>query len=170
MHSSAIRTQIESRTTEAFGKPIYPHLLRDIAVTELVDFAPDEIAIAPDPLGHADLRITQSTTSRRSGCRHMREFKRRSPPGVARRQPGTAPGRHVLDDSPRPCWFGCTCVRSPADLARISGPRRPTTKEGRARTQSLTWRPPGTDQRAARPFCFWPMPTVIDQLEVAEME
>jgi hypothetical protein len=28
-------------------------------VTELVDFAPDEIAIAPDLLGHADLRTTR---------------------------------------------------------------------------------------------------------------
>jgi integrase len=34
-------------------------LFRDIAVTELVDFAPDEIGIASDLLGHADLRTTR---------------------------------------------------------------------------------------------------------------
>ena len=28
-------------------------------MTELVDFAPDEIAIAPDLLGHADLETTR---------------------------------------------------------------------------------------------------------------
>lgn len=50
---------IVARTTEAFGKPIYPHLFRDIAVTELVDTAPDEIGIAHDLLGHADLRTTR---------------------------------------------------------------------------------------------------------------
>jgi integrase len=46
-------------TERAFGKAIRPHLFRDIAVTELVDGAPEEIGIAPDLLGHADLRTTQ---------------------------------------------------------------------------------------------------------------
>jgi integrase/recombinase XerD len=59
MRSSAIRTQIESRTEQAFGKAIWPHLFRDCAVTELVDTAPEEIGIAPDLLGHADLQTTQ---------------------------------------------------------------------------------------------------------------
>jgi integrase/recombinase XerD len=59
LSSGAIQRLIVARTTEAFGKPIYPHLFRDIAVTELVDFAPDEIGIAPDLLGHADLRTTR---------------------------------------------------------------------------------------------------------------
>ena len=54
-----IERLIATRTGEAFGKPIYPHLFRDIAVTELVDSAPDEIGIAPDLLGHADLRTTR---------------------------------------------------------------------------------------------------------------
>jgi integrase len=47
------------RTKEAFGKSICPHLFRDISVTELVDSAPDEIGIAHDLLGHADLRTTR---------------------------------------------------------------------------------------------------------------
>jgi integrase/recombinase XerD len=59
MSSRAIRRQIERYTRQAFGKPIWPHLFRHYAVTELVDSAPDEIAIAPDLLGHADLKTTQ---------------------------------------------------------------------------------------------------------------
>ena len=43
----------------AFGKAVWPHLFRDCAVTELVDCAPEEIGIAPDLLGHADLQTTQ---------------------------------------------------------------------------------------------------------------
>jgi integrase/recombinase XerD len=59
MHSAAIRHQIETRTEQAFGRHVWPHLFRDCAVTELVDSAPHEIAIAPDLLGHADLETTQ---------------------------------------------------------------------------------------------------------------
>jgi integrase/recombinase XerD len=47
------------RTRRAFGKAIWPHLFRDCAVTELVDSAPEEIGIAPDLLGHADLQTTR---------------------------------------------------------------------------------------------------------------
>jgi integrase len=46
-------------TERVFGKAIRPHLFRDIAVTELVDSAPEEIGIAPDLLGHSDLRTTR---------------------------------------------------------------------------------------------------------------
>jgi site-specific recombinase XerD len=59
MSSRAIRRQIERYTEQAFGKPIWPHLFRHCAATELVDSAPDQIAIAPDLLGHADLETTQ---------------------------------------------------------------------------------------------------------------
>jgi integrase/recombinase XerD len=59
MSTQAIRLQIEVRTREAFGKAIWPHLFRDCAVTELVDSAPEEIGIAPDLLGHADLQTTR---------------------------------------------------------------------------------------------------------------
>jgi integrase len=59
MRSKAIRDQIKSRTRQAFGKAIWPHLFRDCAVTELVDCAPEEIGIAPDLLGHADLQTTK---------------------------------------------------------------------------------------------------------------
>ena len=58
MGSAAIRTQIELRTRQAFGKAVWPHLFRDCAVTELVNSAPEEIGIASDLLGHADLRTT----------------------------------------------------------------------------------------------------------------
>jgi integrase/recombinase XerD len=59
MSSGAIQRQIVARTTEAFGKAIWPHLFRDCAVTELVDSAPDPIGIAHDLRGHADLRTTR---------------------------------------------------------------------------------------------------------------
>jgi integrase len=59
MHSSAIRHQIKARTEQAFGKAVWPHLFRDCAATELVDSAPDEIGMAPDLLGHADLQTTK---------------------------------------------------------------------------------------------------------------
>jgi integrase len=59
MRSAAIRQQIEERTKHAFGKHVWPHLFRDCAVTELVDCAPEEIGIAPDLLGHADLQTTR---------------------------------------------------------------------------------------------------------------
>ena len=59
MSSKAIRHQIKWRTQQAFGNAIWPHLFRDCAVTELVDAAPEEIGIAPDLLGHADLRTTR---------------------------------------------------------------------------------------------------------------
>jgi integrase/recombinase XerD len=59
MKTSAIRNQLKSRTREAFGKAIWPHLFRDCAVTELVDSAPEEMGIAADLLGHADLGTTR---------------------------------------------------------------------------------------------------------------
>jgi integrase/recombinase XerD len=59
MSSAAIRHQIETRTRDAFGRHVWPHLFRDCAVSELVDCAPDEIGIAPDLLGHADLQTTK---------------------------------------------------------------------------------------------------------------
>jgi integrase len=92
LSSGGIQRLIAERTREAFGKPIYPHLFRDIAVTELVDFAPDEIAIAPDLLGHADLRTTQKYYIQAVGMQaHLRvqeviAARRRA--AAARRSPG----------------------------------------------------------------------------------
>ena len=59
MSSKAIQRQVWCRTEQAFSTGICPHLFRDCAVTELVDSAPEEIGIAPDLLGHADLRTTR---------------------------------------------------------------------------------------------------------------
>jgi integrase/recombinase XerD len=59
MTSAAIRHQLKSRTRDAFGKAVWPHLFRDCAVTELVDSAPEEIGIAADLLGHTDLGTTR---------------------------------------------------------------------------------------------------------------
>ena len=59
VRSATILGQITIRTRRAFGRHIWPHLFRDCAVSELVDCAPEEIGIAPDLLGHADLQTTQ---------------------------------------------------------------------------------------------------------------
>lgn len=67
MKSSAIREQIKARTKHAFGKPVWPHLFRDCAATELVDIAPDQIGIAPDVLGHRSLATTQKHYIRATG-------------------------------------------------------------------------------------------------------
>jgi hypothetical protein len=59
MLAASISHQIRKRTRAAFGRHVWAHLFRDIAVTELVDMAPEEIGIAPDLLGHADLQTTK---------------------------------------------------------------------------------------------------------------
>jgi integrase/recombinase XerD len=45
MRSAAIRQQIETRTEQGFGRHVWPHLFRDCAVTELVDYTPEEIGM-----------------------------------------------------------------------------------------------------------------------------
>jgi integrase/recombinase XerD len=59
MQAAAVRHQIKQRTSQAFGKALWPHLFRDCAVTELVDLAPEEIGMAHDLLGHQSLATTQ---------------------------------------------------------------------------------------------------------------
>jgi integrase len=81
-----------TRTKQAFGRHVWPHLFRDCAVTELVDCAPEEIGIAPDLLGHADLRTTRKHYIQAQGMvAHARvqeviSAKRRAAAG--RRRPG----------------------------------------------------------------------------------
>jgi integrase len=87
MHSAAIRHQIETRTEQAFGKAIWPHLFRDCAVTELVDCAPEEIGIAPDLLGHADLQTTKRHYIQAVG---MRAHARAQEVIAALRRPATS--------------------------------------------------------------------------------
>lgn len=52
MSAWPIRAQIEKRTQDAFGRPIWPHLARSIAATSFVDHDPDMVALVPDLLGH----------------------------------------------------------------------------------------------------------------------
>ena len=54
MQEGAIRTQIEKRTCDAFGRHVWPHLVRSIAATSFVDHDPDMVGLVPDLLGHAD--------------------------------------------------------------------------------------------------------------------
>lgn len=59
MGESAIREQVKNRTRDAFGRHAWPHLFRAIAVTGLVDLAPERIAIGPDLLGHTNEQTMQ---------------------------------------------------------------------------------------------------------------
>jgi len=59
MAEASIRTQIEINTRNVFGRHIWPHLFRAIAVTGVVDEAPEAIGITPDLLGHACLNTTE---------------------------------------------------------------------------------------------------------------
>jgi len=59
MAEHSIRAQIKSRTRDAFGRHIWPHLFRAIAVTGLVDHAPEHFSVAPDLLGHSNDRTTR---------------------------------------------------------------------------------------------------------------
>lgn len=54
MEEAALRAQIEKRSRDAFGRHVWPHLFRSIAVTGLVDHAPDQFGVAPDLLGHSN--------------------------------------------------------------------------------------------------------------------
>lgn len=58
LSEAAIRAQIEINTRNAFGRHIWPHLFRAIAVTGMVDEAPEAIGITPDMLGHASFQTT----------------------------------------------------------------------------------------------------------------
>lgn len=59
MGEAAIRTQIEKRTNEAFGKHVWPHLFRTIAATGFVDYAPESIMMVADLLGHTNMRTSE---------------------------------------------------------------------------------------------------------------
>lgn len=54
MGERAIRDQIEKRTREAFGRHVWPHLMRSIAATSFVDHDPAKVGLVPDLLGHAN--------------------------------------------------------------------------------------------------------------------
>ncbi|ODT21073.1 MAG: hypothetical protein ABS35_18330 [Kaistia sp. SCN 65-12] len=58
MTEAAMRAQIEFNTRNAFDRHIWPHLFRAIAVTGVVDEAPEQIGITPDLLGHASIQTT----------------------------------------------------------------------------------------------------------------
>ena len=53
MDPGGLRTQINRRTREAFGRHVWPHLFRTIAATGFVDHAPELVSYVPDLLGHA---------------------------------------------------------------------------------------------------------------------
>ena len=120
MHSSAIRTQIEARTKEAFGTHVWPHLFRDCAVTELVDCAPEEIGIAPDLLGHADLQTTKKHYIHAVGMRAHARFQEGD------RRPASRGGITVRLTSTR----GCAGIL--VDTAPICTKQRTRDHPGRA--------------------------------------
>jgi integrase/recombinase XerD len=54
LQEPGVRAQIEKRTSDAFGRHVWPHLFRAIAATGVVDHAPEDAALVPDLLGHAN--------------------------------------------------------------------------------------------------------------------
>ncbi len=54
-----IRYHIKSKTEQAFGYPINPHLFRDCAATSIAIEDPDHVRIAASILGHNSLATTQ---------------------------------------------------------------------------------------------------------------
>ena len=54
MAEQSVRDQIKKRTTDAFGRHVWPHLFRAIAATGMIDHAPEQAGALPDLLGHAD--------------------------------------------------------------------------------------------------------------------
>lgn len=58
MSEPAIRAQIKFHTGNAFGRSIWPHLFRGIAVTGVVDEAPEQVGITSDLLGHSNFQTT----------------------------------------------------------------------------------------------------------------
>src|SRR3546814_11932884 len=69
-----IRDQIEKRTSDAFGRHVWPHLFRAIAGTGFVDHAPAQMALLPALLGHRTVQTSHryyllSTQIGRASCR-----------------------------------------------------------------------------------------------------
>jgi integrase len=56
MSVSSLYRRIISRTEQAFGFPINPHLFRDCAATTLATYKPDQVLTGAGLLGHSDLR------------------------------------------------------------------------------------------------------------------
>jgi len=59
LHADGIYQMIVRRTTAAFGKPIHPHLFRDVAATSMAMDRPDQVRLAKDLLGHGSFELTE---------------------------------------------------------------------------------------------------------------
>lgn len=59
LKSDGVYQMIIRRTKEAFGKPVRPHLFRDIAATAIAMDRPEQVQIARGLLGHASLELTE---------------------------------------------------------------------------------------------------------------
>src|SRR3546814_11508460 len=88
-----IRDQIEKRTSDAFGRHVWPHLFRAIAGTGFVDHAPAQMALLPDLLGHRTVQTSHRSYVISNG--RMAHTAVQSP--VAQRHTTNRPRR----DSPR---------------------------------------------------------------------
>lgn len=75
MGEAAIRTQIEKRTKEAFGKHVWPHLFRTIAATGFVDFAPEKVVLVADLLGHTNMRTSEKYYILANGARAHKQVQ-----------------------------------------------------------------------------------------------
>ena len=124
MSGRSIQRQIWLRTEQASGKGICPHLFRDISVTELVDCAPEEIGIAPDLLGHADLRTTRKHYIQGEGhdraCPHPGDDRRATPrSGSADEERCLTPASPGVRADWSATWMSASSTRSVIRLAVI---------------------------------------------------
>ena len=59
MDGNALNLAVKRCTKAAFGHAIHLHLFRDCAATEFAVYAPAQVAMASDLLGHRDPRTTE---------------------------------------------------------------------------------------------------------------
>ena len=128
MSGKAIRDQIKSRTRQAFGKAIWPHLFRDCAVTELVDCAPEQIGIAPDLLGHSDLQTTKKHYIQAVG---MKAHAKVQEVIAARRRGATGRGNQVPDKRRSVCPGGRVATPDRVRVPSSMGATGPATSRCR---------------------------------------
>jgi integrase len=72
MTENAVYYRIIDVTTREIGRPINPHLMRDIAATFVADESPEDIGIVPDLLAHRDQRTADLSYKHASAIKAQR--------------------------------------------------------------------------------------------------
>jgi integrase/recombinase XerD len=75
MTKMAIYDVITSRTAEAFGKPINPHLFRDCAATSIAIDDPEHVRTASQILGHRSTATTEQYYNQAQAIEAARRYQ-----------------------------------------------------------------------------------------------